>query len=469
MKKNIILSFIFLIFVTSSFFCFSQTKDSSMIEYLEFREVDIKDVLRQLAKQYNINIVFSESVTGIVTVQLHDISVDEAIDSIVTVNGFVYTKKGNIIKVTTSEEAEKEGKVTRLFKLNNADASELVETFKKVLTSEGAVKADRRSNSLIVTDTPSVVNQIEEMIPQLDKITPQVLIEAHFIETTLDTSEKLGIDWTMQATAHGSSRPTTAPFKAKGERGMNNLFPPLNPTDDDFYTKYGFPYAASSNFTFGILDFTEFTAIFNFIRSRQDSKIIANPRITTLDNQKALIQVGKDIPVPVYERNEQTGKMEISGWEDEPERVGVILEVTPQVSPDGHIRMRIKPEVSEIDRFLTIEGDEVRPITNTRTAETEVQIRDGQTVVIGGLVKTKTTRSVKKVPILGDIPFLGLLFTRKEEGSDENPSEKIDLLIFVTARILKDTNEPLIGYKNHLITAPPKPFKLKPRSINIKK
>ena len=343
MKKNPIFFFFILTFTIISYnLSFSQEKKTSTIDYLEFREVDIKDVLRQLAKQYKVNIVFSKSVSGLVTVQLHDISIDEAIDSIVTVNGFVYTKKGNIIKVTTPEEAEKEGKVTRLFKLNNASALELAETLKKVLTSEGAAKADKRSNSLIVTDTPAVVNQIAEMIPQLDKITPQVLIEAHFIETTLDVSEKLGIDWTMQATAKGSSRPTTVPFKAGGG-GLESVLPPLNPTDDDFYKAYGFPYAASSNFTFGVLDFTEFMAIFNFIRSRQDSKIIANPRITTLDNQKALIQVGKDIPIPVYERNEQTGKMEISGWEDEPERVGVILEVTPQVSPDGHIRMKIKP------------------------------------------------------------------------------------------------------------------------------
>ncbi|RKY44832.1 MAG: hypothetical protein DRP81_05065, partial [Candidatus Omnitrophota bacterium] len=108
-------------------------RESEIIEYLEFREVDIKDALRQLAKQYNLNIVFSESVKGLITLRLHNVTVEEALDSIITINGFVYTKKGSVIKVTTPEEVKKESKQTRVFKLYNADASKLKETIKKVL------------------------------------------------------------------------------------------------------------------------------------------------------------------------------------------------------------------------------------------------------------------------------------------------------------------------------------------------
>jgi type II secretory pathway component GspD/PulD (secretin) len=198
-------------------------------------------------------------------------------------------------------------------------------------------------------------------------------------------------------------------------------------------------------------------------------RLVANPRITTLDNQRAIIQVGQNVPIAVFERNAETGRWEITGWEDDPERVGIILEVTPQVSPDGHIRLKIKPEVSEIDDWVTIEGDRVRPITNTRTAETEVMIRDTQTVVIGGLVKDKTMETIKKVPLLGDLPFIGKLFTHKEAGNGTTPVEKVDLLIFVTASILKDVNEPLIGYKSNLTSSPQKPFKLDLKDISLKR
>lgn len=132
--------------------------EKQVIESLEFREVDIKDVLRQLAKQYGLNIVFSEKVTGLITVQLNKVSLEEALDSIISVNGFVYNKRGEVIKVTTPEEAEQEGKQTRLFKLNNADALKLKETLAKVLTADGSIEADSRSNSIVVTDSLSVIN-----------------------------------------------------------------------------------------------------------------------------------------------------------------------------------------------------------------------------------------------------------------------------------------------------------------------
>lgn len=154
------------------------------IEYLGFREVDIKDVLRQLARQYDLNIVFSESVKGLVTVTLHNVSIEQALDSIITVNGFAYTKKGSVYKITTQDEAGKEGKQTKLFKLNNAGAVKLKETLAKMLSPDGAVEADIRSNAIIVTDTLSTINKIESMLPSLDETTAQVLIEAKLIETS---------------------------------------------------------------------------------------------------------------------------------------------------------------------------------------------------------------------------------------------------------------------------------------------
>ena len=447
-------------------FIYPQTPDTQIIESLEFRNVDIKDVLRQLAKQYNLNIVFSESVTGLVTVQLTGVTIQQALDSIITVNGFAYTKKENVYKVTTPEEAEREGKMTKLFRLNNADAGKLKETLKKVLTADGTIEADTRSNSLIVTDIPGIINKISEMLPDLDSITPQVLIEARLIETSLSNTEKLGIDWTTTITAKGSKRPTTLPFEPKGEsEWMKNVFPSVSSTSTDFPSGYlySFPYAVKGDFLMGTLDFTGLQAIFDFLKTRSDTKLVANPRVVTLNNQEASINVGRKVPLPKYSIDSTTGQTTVSGWEEL--NVGVNLKVTPQVNPAGYIKLKLTPEVSDFTGEWVGTTQDRRPITSTRFANTEVQIKDGQTVVIGGLVKSKTTKAVKKIPILGDIPFLGFFFSSKEAGTEENPREQTDLLIFVTATIIKETKEPLIAWERHMITSPPRPFKLKVREI----
>ena len=467
-KYAVVAAFIYALLLPAAFTHSQQaTGEDNIIESLEFRELDIKDVLRQLSKQYNLNIVFSEKVSGLVTVQLSNVSIEEALDSIITVNGFVYAKKDNVIKVTTPDEAEREGKQTKLFRLNNADAMTLKGTLSKVLTPDGSIEADSRSNSIIVTDILSVINKVAEILPTLDGLTLQVLIETKLIETSLTRSDKLGIDWTTTLSASGAKRPMTLPFSPKGDRGwMENVFPPNPASGSDFPTghPYGFPTAVKGDFTLGPLDSSSLKLILDFLKNRNDTKLIANPRVVTLNNQKALIHVGKDVPIPVYERNDTTGKMEITGWSED-KKVGVELEVTPQISPDGHIKLKLKPAVSSISDFIKIEGEDAAPITSTRTVETEVLIRDGQTVVIGGLVKDESFTKVSKVPFLGDIPLLGFFFSRKEVGSSSNPQEKTDLLIFVTARIIKDTDEQLLAYESNIVTSPARPLKMDLRAI----
>ncbi len=436
----------------------AQEAEKQLIEYLEFREVDIKDVLRQLAKQYNLNIVFSELVKGLVTVQLNNVSVEQAMDSIITVNGFAYNKKENVYKVTTQDEAGREGKQTKLFTLNNADAAVLKDTLVKVLSADGSCEADSRSNSLLVTDSVTVINKIENMIPALDELTPQVLIEAKFIETSLTNTEKLGIDWSNTISVSGAARKTSLPFTATGAEFLEGILPEASPASSsstssgstsagstttsstsDFPTgmPYSFPYAVKSDFTFGTLDFTQLKAVFDFLEVRDKTRLVANPRVVTTNNKKATIHVGKNLSLPQYRINDTTGAYEVNGWSER--KVGVTLDVTPQVSHDGYIKLKLNPEVSSLVGYASSRnGVNEGPITSERTVTTEVQILDGQTVVIGGLVKEESLRHTKKIPVLGDVPVLGWLFKRNNLGSDGSPAEKTDLLIFVTARIIKD-------------------------------
>lgn len=452
-------------------------KLSKEIEYLDFREVDIKDVLRQLAKQHDLNIIFSESVKGLITVQLHNVTLSQALDSIITVNGFVYTRKGNVIKVTTSAEADQEIKQTRIFRLNNADASQLSSSLQKVLSAEGSIQIDARSNSLIITDTPTVLSKVEDMIPSLDEITPQVLIEARFIETTLGTTEQLGLKWTVTGELSGAQRTSTFPFTFDGNKDFTEFrkryFPSADPaatgTGQDLNTPYGFPYASSGDLTVGSLDFSAFKTVLDFLKTETDSKLISSPRVVTVDNKPAEMYVGKARPIPNFTYNDQTGDYEISGFSEKIE--GVTLSVTPQVSrgPNNtyNIKLKLKPKVTNFNNEGVSFSGSISftyPILSERYADTEVIVEDGQTIVIGGLIEDKKTSTQEKVPFLGDLPIIGLLFTHK----NINPNQKTELLIFVTATVVKEKDKRLAAYDSPMMTSPGRPFKLNLREVKVK-
>ncbi|HDL09640.1 MAG TPA: hypothetical protein ENG39_00090 [Candidatus Omnitrophica bacterium] len=396
---------------------------------LEIKEAEIRDVLRMLAEQFGLNIVISDKVSGKISVKFNNVSVDEAIDAIVTINGYAYTKKGNVIKVTTPEEVEREAPITRVFVLNNAIAEDLKPSLEKSLSSIGTIEVNKRSNALVVTDVPNSIQTIENLIRQLDKETPQVLIEARIIETILGDSTNLGINWTTRITATGSKRPHTFPFRKVGPKSFfpENKIETTSDETSDFPYKHGFPYTTADEFSFGTLNFSEFQVVLEALQSNSQTRILSHPRLVTLNNQEAKILVGTRVPIPIYTFNDETGTYEISGYEEE--EVGISLEVTPHVSPDNKIKLTLHPEVSSITGY-TGPNDE-RPIIDTREASTQVQLRDGETVVIGGLIKQNKIDTVNKVPLLGDIPLLGLAFRHKSKTL-----ESTDLLIFVTAKIL---------------------------------
>lgn len=438
MRKSalFLISLIFVVFTVSLYageaeFAVAEGK----IKSLEIKDAEIRDVLRMLAEQFDLNIVISDKVIGKISVKFSNVSVEEAIDAIVTINGYAYSKKGRVIKVTTPEEVEREAPITKVFVLNNAVAEDLKSSLEKTLSSVGTIEVDKRSNALIVTDVPNVIETIKELIKELDKETPQVLIEARIVETILTDTRALGINWQIRASATGTARPITFPFKAK--TGGGEYYPLSQPGDTggtsgtaDFPPNpgRGFPYAVKDDFTFGTLSFSEFQAVLEALEENSRTKILSHPRLVTLNNREAKILVGTRVPIPIYTFNEDTGTYEISGYEEE--EVGIALKVTPHVSPDGKIKLTLHPEVSSITGYTGPNNE--RPIIDTREASTQVQLRDGETVVIGGLIKRNKIDTVKKVPLLGDIPILGWAFRHKDKTV-----ESTDLLIFVTARIVK--------------------------------
>lgn len=392
---------------------------------LDFRDADIRNVLQILALKSGVNIVASPEVTGLISIALKDVPWQQALDVILQTAGYAYNKKNNIIMVTTVEKLKKlredaiqlaaqEPLETRTFTLNFGKASEVIQSIEKMKSERGHIDFDARTNTLIVTDVSQSLELIEKVIDTLDTTTPQVLIEAKIVETTLNNSENLGIDWTLKATISAMKRPITWPFHG---RDVDNEFVSDN-----------IPAAASTEFTFGTLDFSQAKIVFEMLKSRSDTNILSSPHIATLDNKAAQIVVGTQYPIPTYTYNEDQAKLQISGWEYKD--IGIIFDVTPHVNKAGFITLDVEPKITAILNFVTVENTSLPQLSNEST-KTSVMIKDGETLVIGGLLKDQKTNTKKKVPILGDIPVLGLAFQKKEDAL-----AKTDLMVFITPHII---------------------------------
>jgi len=392
---------------------------------LDFRDADIRNVLRILSLKSGVNIVAGPEVAGLVTIQLRDVHWQKALDVILSTYGYGYDRIGEIIIVTTIENlkkrredamllAEQEPLVTQTFVLNYAKASTVIESIEKMKTARGSVDFDERTNALVVRDIPANVELIGTVVKTLDTVTPQVLIETKIVETTLSNQENMGVDWLTQVGVSGPKRPSLWPYVG---RESDNKFIP-DP----------FPEAATDQFTFGTIDFSQLQAILEILRTRTDTNILSNPRIVTLDNQKARIVVGSQYPIPSYVYNEEQARLQVNGFEYKD--IGIIFEVTPHVNSTGFITLEIAPKITDILDFVTVESTTL-PRLSTEEATTIVMIKDGQTLVIAGLVKDQIIDIKKKTPFFGDIPILGLMFQKKEQTVT-----KTDLLIFLTPHII---------------------------------
>ena len=285
-------------------------KKNGMVS-IDFRDADIKNVLKVLGYNSGVNIVAGPEVTGLVTIQLKDVPWQRALDVVLSTYGYAYERKGDIISVTTVENlkkrredslvlAEQESLVTETFTLNFGKASEIIGSIEKMKTPRGSINFDQRTNTLIVTDIQGNLDLMEDVVKALDAVTPQVVIEVKVVETTLTNTENLGIDWTIKGTAQGAKSPTLFPFKA----GASSEF-----------LSGAFPAPAATDFAYGTLNTSTLSVVLEMLKSRSNTNILSNPKIVTLDNQMARIVVGSQYPIPTYTYNEQQAKLQVSGWQ----------------------------------------------------------------------------------------------------------------------------------------------------------
>ena len=434
---------------------------------VNFKEADIKAVLNYLSEVGGVDIVPSPDVTGTVTLKLTDKPWEIALDIIVKNYGYAYEREGNIIRVVTVDSLKLAELSTEVIHLNYATAEETQAVVSDMLTGRGKITYDARTNTLLVTDLPTNTYKVKRVIELLDRKTPQVMIEARILETLLENDEKMGIDWTLKIAALGAKRPTTMPFANEAwrdilPRGLERFFPYGQTTTSESssvttatdttvtagataaYPLPGqgqsslFPFVDASLFTYGTLDFTQFQAVLELLKQRRRTEIISNPRITTLNNKEAKILVGRVYNFPIFDQTTETGRWIISGYQAK--ELGIKLLVTPHVNKNEEIVVDIKPEISNYLGQEKISEELSAPLWSTREAETQVMVKDGDTIFIGGLVRENNINVDKKVPLLGDLfgnlPIIGGLVKHKRVDK-----EKTELVFFISVHIVKDINE----------------------------
>ncbi len=411
---------------------------------LDFQDADIRNVLKVLAFKSGVNIVAAPDVTGVVNIELKDVPWQKALNVILSTYGFGYDRKDNIITVMTVENLKKyredtlslesqEPLVSKTFVLNFSKAEDSMKVIEKLVSKRGFINFDIRTNALIVRDLEGNLELIAEVIKSIDTVTPQVMIETKIVETDLNTTDNLGIDWVLQASISGAEKPTIFPFTGKWGYNGNGFF---NPNATNFSTAPAPPLASSttSGFSYGTINASQLSATLQILSTRGSTKILSNPRIVTLDNQKAKINMGIMYPEAIYSFNSSTGQQQVTGFTQLP--IGVNFEVTPHVNNAGLVTLDLHPQVSALHGTITVDNNQL-PETSNQEAETNVMVEDGKTLVIAGLITDQTDVTKTKIPLLGDIPWIGDFFFK----STQTTKTKKEVLIFLTPHIITVVKE----------------------------
>ena len=380
---------------------------------LEYKDADLSSVLRSLAWTYKLNIVTSPDIKGKVSINLQNISVESALQAILTINGLVYSKRDGVVYISSGDTSVVEIK-TEVIGLKYLTATQAQNLTKKILSGKGDIKINESANNMIVTDYAANIAKILELIGKVDTAPKQVLIEAKIVDISSTDLRALGVKY-------------SADYKpGSGLFGRDSL------VSEEFKSEVNLA-SASTSLTGGQYSITALTlkgisigATLDALVKDGKAHLLASPSIATLNGQEARIVIGERFPFK--ERTQTTsGTTETTKFVD----IGTTLKVNPQINDDGYITLTVHPEVSSLKQSL-----DAGPRITTREADTTVRIKEGETLVIGGLIKQSDDSSVDKVPYLGDIPFFGNMFKRSQVDKEQQ-----ELAVFITPRILFSREE----------------------------
>ncbi len=386
---------------------------------LNFQDVEVRSVLQVLADYAGVNLVASDTVQGNVTLRLHEVPWDQALELVLLSKGLARRDEGNVLLVAPAAELAEQSRGVRigqeldaqlqplrreLLPIHHANASQLAELLLAtladdgILTGRGSLSVDARTNTLVAHQPAERLAELRKLVAQLDVPVRQVEIEARIVEANVDYEKGLGVRWGRQL--YGE-----APQLGK-----------------DVFVDLGMEQGGASIgvglLRGGVLLDLELSAM----EKSGNGEIISQPKVVTADNETARILKGTEVP---YQETSKSGATSVAFRE-----ASLSLEVTPQITPDGKVIMTVKVTKDEPD-FVNALND-VPPIRKNEV-NAKVRVTDGETIVIGGVYSTTQNNVVDKVPFFGDLPYVGRLFRR-----DALQEKKSELLVFLTPRIMSD-------------------------------
>ena len=427
---------------------------------LNFQNIEVRSLLQVIADFTNFNIVTSDSVSGSVTLRLQDVPWDQALDIILQAKGLGMRKSGNVLWVAPKDEIASKEKLdlesvaavqgleplrTQSFQINYAKAAEIAAqltaggggpTAARILSARGSVIAEPRTNQLFVTDIPSKLEQVQQLLAKLDIAVRQVLIEARIVEASDSFGKSLGVRLgggslgqigtssggnSIGLGLGGSYSPPATPggiptFTQTGASTYNNTFVNLPSTGALGFANPG-AFAVS---LFGAAADPFLNLEISALEADGKGKVVSSPRVVTADQIKALIEQGTELP---YQVASSSGATSIAF-----RKANLKLEVTPQITPEGNIILDL-----DVTKDTVGQSTPAGFAIDTKHIKTQVLVENGGTVVIGGIFTEDQTESQAKVPFFGDLPILGVLFRTKSTSNT-----KREMLVFITPKMIAE-------------------------------
>jgi type II secretory pathway component GspD/PulD (secretin) len=411
---------------------------------MDLKDASLIDVLKIFSKQSGKNFIAGEGAVGKkITLFIENISVEEALEKILEANELTYEmKEGSDIFVVKPIAKTEDALTTWVFPLTHATVPSsklnstidlkgttaatggIVAAVKGVMSKAGVIVEDARTNSLIITDKPEKFAIIKETIAKLDVQVPQILIEVEMLDVSKGTTDKMGLKLGSESasfvTFEGAKKETYYPFN------QSSLL--KKETSDSF---------PQPKYEVGTISASGMTAALDFIRSQRDTKNLARPRILTLNNETAEIKISTDEAIGITKSTDTAASSAPETETAERVQTGVFLTVTPQANVEtNEIIMAVYPKV--IQATQSAEFSQFKD-PEERGTQSILRVKNGETIIIGGLMRTNDSNKIQKVPFLGDIPLLGGAFRHKEKTGSTR-----ELIIFITPHILDENNKYLL-------------------------
>lgn len=410
---------------------------------LNFQNIEVRRVLQLIADFTDMNLVAAESVTGTITLRLENVPWDQALDIILTTRGLDMRQQGNVMmiapraEIAARERAELESRQeleelaplrSEFIQINYAQAGDLAALLSqqdnRLLSGRGNVTVDERTNTLLVQDTASNLEDVRQLISRLDVPVRQVLIESRIVIADDSFSRNLGVRF-----GYSWDRTSGSTRMAGGGR-IGQEGEPLSVHDDPTTEGLQVDLPAGGNagrlgLAIGRVSSDLLQLELSALQQEGEGEIISNPRVITADQREAVIEQGVEIP---YQEAAASGASTVSFKE-----AVLSLRATPQITPDNRVIMNLAVNQDSVGELVPVQGGGEIPSINTQRVETQVLVDNGETVVLGGIFERERRNQVQRIPFLGSLPGIGALFRQTTRQDDRG-----ELLIFVTPRILQD-------------------------------